>query len=157
MATRKKGESGKRVARRVSPEAPTPKEAKKTADPDPEPEKSRIPERIQEKDSGFGVIKIVVGVVVVLIIGVSVLSQYSGGAEGNRGDRLQGESCDSTQECRQGSICFPYKDGPRRCYATCNQADSTCEPGLTCVSTSTSMGRKKTHIRSICVDDAEAR
>ena len=56
MAKKKKGSSGKRIAKREdkSAQSKDTQEAKKVQN---EPTPPRIPERIQEKDSGFGVIK----------------------------------------------------------------------------------------------------
>jgi hypothetical protein len=155
---KKKGKtkSGKRVARRVGEgEEIRPKQTQKAA-PVEEEEKPRIPERIQEKDAGFGVIKVVVGVIVVLILGAGVLSRMIGDDESVRGDKVQGELCESTQECAKGSICFSYGDDKRRCRVTCSK-DKTCEAGFSCVSSAERSGRKSTRVRAVCIEEAKVK
>lgn len=155
MAKKKKSESGKRIAKRVSEEAPTPKAQETSAPREPEPKASSVTDRIQEKDSGFGTIKVIVGVIVVLIIGAGLLGRYTGSEDLARGDLLPGERCESTQECAKGTICYSYKGEAKRCYHKCSLEDSTCEPGFTCTSSSYTAGRKKTKVRSICVEDSK--
>lgn len=152
---KKKGSSGKRVSRRVGPRdatAPKPAAAPKKEEED----KPRIPERMQEKDAGFGVIKVVIGVIVVLILAAGILSRLVGSEESVRGDKLPGELCESTQECESGSVCFAYADDKRRCLTTCPKGKK-CEPGFTCVSAAESAGRKSTRVRAICVEDSKVK
>lgn len=148
-----KQKSGKRIARRVGPgeEIARPK---REAAPKEEEDKPRIPERIQEKDAGFGVIKVVVGAIVVLILAAGVLSRMVGGEESARGDKIAGELCESTQECAPGSICFAYRDDRRRCLETCPKGE-TCETGYTCVSSAERAGRKSTRVRAVCVESSK--
>jgi hypothetical protein len=146
---KKRGKSGKKVARRVGP-GDEPKPKPKEAAPEPEEAKPRITERIREKDAGFGVIKAVVGVIVVLILGAGVLSRLVGSDESTRGDKIAGELCDSTQECQSGSICFSYGGDKKRCLITCPKGKD-CEPGYTCVSSAERAGRKSTRVRAVCV------
>ena len=153
MATKKKSDSGKRIAKRVSPEESNPRKDDKPAASQAE-EKTGVPERIQEKDSGFGTIKVIVGVIVALIIGAGVFARYTGSDEIARGDLLPGEQCDDTQDCSKGNICYAYKGGARRCYTPCTPKESNCDVGYTCTSSAT-MGKKKTRLRSICVEDAK--
>jgi hypothetical protein len=157
MGGKKKGKtkSGKRVARRVGAGEPTtPKKAKQQAAPAPEEDKPRVPERIQEKDAGFGVIKVVIGVIVVLILAAGALSRILGNEESVRGDGVQDELCESTPDCAKGLRCFAYGDDKRRCLATC-RGDEKCDPGHTCVSAAERKGRKKTLVRAVCVPDAK--
>ena len=151
MVKKKSGAKGKRnVIREVS--GSSPKEEQKARGP--EPEKPRMPQRVQERDpGGFGVIKTVAGVVIVLIIGSVVLFNQSGGRESARGDKQPGELCEETMECASGSICFSYKGGDRRCHQRCGQ-DKACEPGQTCVSASEKKRRKGIRVADICVDNA---
>jgi hypothetical protein len=151
MGKKKRGKSGKKIARRVGP-GDEPKQ--REAAPEPEEAKPRIPERIREQDSGFGVIKVVVGVIVVLILGAGVLSRLVGNEESSRGDKIAGELCGSTQECQSGSICFSYGDDKKRCLVTCPKG-KTCEPGYSCVSSAERAGRKSTRVRAVCVEDAK--
>ncbi|HUT76275.1 MAG TPA: hypothetical protein VM285_01220 [Polyangia bacterium] len=151
MATKKKGDSGKRTAKRVEAEAQGGRSAtpKETRD---EPEAPRIAARIQEKDSGLGVLKALGIGVIVLILGAGVLSRMVGGETESRGDKLPGEKCDSTQECARGSICYTYKGEAHRCFTVCS-ADEPCDPGYRCVSAAEQTGRRKTKVRSVCVGD----
>ena len=87
MGTKKnRGGSGKIIAKREEPAIESPKKA--AAAP---AEKSRMPERVHEKDAGFGAIKIVAGVVIALIVGVAVLTRITGGAGADRGNLGQSE------------------------------------------------------------------
>ncbi len=153
MAKKKKGTSGKRTAKRVDPQEQLQKKQPSGKLP-VEPEKPRMPERIREKDAGFGVIKIVVGVLVVLILGSGVLLKLVGGSDTDRGNKLQGELCQSTKECSRGSICYSLKDEKKRCLATCPKG-KVCEPGYTCTSAAESSGRRSTRVRAVCVKNAK--
>lgn len=159
MGGKKKGKtkSGKRVARRVgASEEPKAKIKKQKAAPVQEEEKPRITERIQEKDAGFGVIKVVIGVIVVLILAAGAFSRIFGDEESVRGDGGQDELCQSTPECAKGLRCFAYGDDNRRCLKTC-RGDEKCESGYTCVSSAERSGRKKTAVRAVCVPDAKVK
>jgi hypothetical protein len=153
MATKKKGDSGKRAAKRVEAgeaEARTaaPRERRE------EPEPPRVAPRIQEQDSGLGVLKAVGIGIIVLILGAGVLSRMVGGESEGRGDKLPGEKCDATEECARGSICYAYKGEARRCFKTCS-ADEPCQPGSRCASAAEQTGRRKTRVRSVCIRDGE--
>ncbi|MBW2276395.1 MAG: hypothetical protein JRF63_02820 [Deltaproteobacteria bacterium] len=157
MAGKKKGKtkSGKRVTRRVGEgEEPKPTKTKQKAAPVEKEEKPRINERLQEKDAGFGVIKVVIGVIVVLILAAGAFSRIFGDEESVRGDGDQDELCESTPECAKGLRCFAYGDEKRRCLKTCPGGEK-CETGYTCVSAAERSGRKKTAVRAVCVKDAE--
>jgi len=157
MAGKKKGKikSGKRVMRRVvEGEEAAPKKAQAAAAKDEDEDKPRVSERIQEKDSGFGVIKVVVGVIVVLILAAGVFSRMFGNQDAVRGDKTQGDICESTPDCKSGLICYAYGGGKHRCLADC-RGDERCEPGFTCVSMVERAGRKSTRLRAICVEDAK--
>ena len=156
MAAKKRGgSSGKRVARReTSPERPR---AKRTPPPPETEDKPVIQERIREKDAGFGVIKVAVGVIIALIIGATALSRLTGTEDAARGDKLPGEMCESTTECEKGNICLAYHGDQRRCWKLCRPDSPDCEPGYSCVSSAQRSGRKGVRVRSICVEDAKAR
>ena len=149
---KKASDSIKRSARRIDPEAKVrdtkPKEVKVEAEP------RRMPERIREKDSGFGVIKIVAVVIIVLIVGSGALLRLRGGDEVTRGDKIADELCESTQECEKGLICYSYKGSENRCMTTCSGGDK-CEPGFTCTSAAERAGRKSTRVRAVCVENAK--
>ena len=153
MAKKKKGASGKRTAKRVNPneESPPKQSAIKEST---ETEKPRMPERIREKDAGFGLIKIVVGVLIVLILGSGLLIKLVGGGEADRGNKTQGELCKTTKECARGSVCYSYKGERKRCMVTCPKG-KMCDPGFTCVSAAERSGRKSTRVRAVCVEDAK--
>lgn len=152
MAKRKHGSSGKRIASRSlgSQGAKTPKQA----DTGPEqPAPPRMPERIAEKDAGFGLVKIVVGGLILLILGSGAAVKLLGGSTNQRGDKVLDEICASTMECAAGSICFAYKDEKKRCMKTCPKG-TNCDPEHTCTSAPENTGRKKTRVRAICVKNA---
>jgi len=154
---KKKGKtkSGKRVAKRVGEgavAAPKKKPQQKAAPV--EEEKPRITERIQEKDAGFGVIKVVIGVIVVLILAAGAFSRIFGDEEAVRGNGQQDELCESTPDCAKGLRCFAYGDDNRRCLKIC-RGDQKCEPGYSCVSSAERKGRKKTVVRAVCVPEAK--
>lgn len=153
MARKKKGGySGKKAVRRVDPRAEKRIEPRKQEVP--EPEKPRIAERIREKDAGFGVIKVAAGVLVVLILGSGVLLKLLGGDEAVRGDKIAGETCESTQECERGNICYSYREDAKRCMKTCPN-DKDCPAGHTCTSAAERSGRKSTRVRAVCVEDSK--
>jgi hypothetical protein len=151
MVKKKTGASGKHIVKRVDPNA-GPQEAQKPSKP--EPEKPRIPQRISEKDPGFGVIKTVAAVVIALIVGSMILFNQVGGRESARGDKLPGEQCEETLECATGSICFSYKGRENRCVKRCGK-EKECEPGYTCVSASEKKRRKGIRVADICVENAK--
>lgn len=115
------------------------------------PEKPGIPERIREKDSGFGVIKGVVGVIIALILGSTVLYNTAGGRQSERGNKAPGEPCGDTVECRSGTICYMYSDLGRQCMETCY--DGQCSAGFHCVAAATQKRRKGLRITDVCVRD----
>ena len=118
-----------------------------------EPEKPRIPERIREKDSGFGVIKVVVGAIVILVLGSTVLfNKVGGGRESHRGDKSPGEPCNETVECIKGSLCYIYQEQGKQCMQTCS--DGACPSGYTCVGAASQKQRKGIRITDVCVRNA---
>jgi hypothetical protein len=149
-----RGGSGKIIAKREEPAV----EAPKKAEPAPEPAlKRKVPERIQEKDAGFGVIKVIAGVVIALIVGVSLLSHFFGGDDASRGSSGQDERCQSTTECKSGFICQAYAGDAERCLKLCEPDNpQSCEPGYECASSARSAGRKKMRLAAVCVPDAKA-
>ncbi|MCP4604308.1 MAG: hypothetical protein GY847_27940 [Proteobacteria bacterium] len=153
MGKKKKGTSGKRVVMRIDPQA-SKKTKKQQQRPNPEPEKTRIPERIQEKDSGFGVIKVAAGVIIALIVASMILFNQAGGQESIRGDKLPGESCQETSECAAGSICYSYKGSKKRCMTRCSPKNE-CNPGYTCISATQQKRRKGLRLTDICVENAQ--
>ena len=128
--------------------------AKKPA-PEKQGEAPKITPRIKEKDAGFGVIKFVVGAVIVLILGIGLFSRIYGTDQLQRGDKGQGESCQSYDECRSGFVCLSYGDHPQECLEQCSISDaSSCRPGYTCVSATFKRSRKSKKVRPVCVQDA---
>lgn len=152
MGKKKKGPSKKSMAKRVIP-ADTRMRGVALNAASAEPEKPKVPERIKEKNAGFGVLKIVAGVILALIVGSMVLFNLAGGRESARGDRIVGERCDSTVECSTGSVCYAYKGGKKRCMARCGE-NRTCEPGFSCISSTQQKRRKGVRITDICVEDS---
>ncbi len=152
MAPKRKNQSGKRIAKRADP-SDRRKPAAKPKISAPESSGGGIRERPQEKDSGFGVLKVVGGGIVVLIIVSVILVKGLGQEVSSRGDKMPGELCESTNECERGSICYDYKGEKKRCYVTCS-TEKGCEPGYTCTS-STSGRRKSARLRAVCVENAK--
>ena len=153
---KKKGrvKSGKRVARRVTEgEEARPKPKKQVSAPVEEEKKPRITERIQEKDAGFGVIKVMIGVIVVLILAAGAFSRLVEDDDDLRGDKVQGDPCGRTDECQSGMVCRSYQDSPKQCLKLC-EADDACDEGYACV-TATRPGRKKTTLKKVCVKGAK--
>jgi len=66
-----------------------------------------------------------------------------------RGEKRQGESCVTHQECASGFLCMSYQDTPRQCHQTCYRKN--CPPDLRCVSIGEAKGRRSTRVRNICV------
>ncbi len=153
VSKKKKSDSGKRIARRED-NKPKPK-IKEQATAVPVEAKPGMPQRIQEKDAGFGTIKIAVGVFVVLMIGALILTRLSGQDEDIRGDKVHGEQCALTKECKKGYRCVQYGDDLRKCMKSCFDGDSLCDPGYTCTSTSQGTGRKNIKVQPVCVEDAK--
>ena len=156
MANKKnRGGSGKIIAKREAAAVEAPKKAAPAAAP---PEKPRMPERIQEKDAGFGTIKVIAGVVIALIIGVYVLGHFFGGDSVSRGSSGQDERCQNTQECKPGYLCHAYGGDGERCLKLCELNDpQDCEPGYQCVSTAKQAGRKKVRLTDVCIPDAKVK
>lgn len=155
MTSRKsKGSSGRTVAKRDAPAADAPRKAAPAEAP---VEKKRVPERIRENEPGFGVVKIVAGVIIALIVGVSILSRLYGGADVDRGSSGQDERCANTQECRPGFICQAHGGESEHCLKLCEVKDpQSCEPGHKCVSSTRAAGRKKVRVTAVCVPNATA-
>ena len=154
MANKKgKGGSGKIVAKR---EAPAREEPKKAA-PAAAPAKPRVTERIEEKDAGFGVIKVIAGVVIALIVGSAILNHFYGGDAVDRGDKGQDERCTGTQECKAGFVCQAYGSESEKCLKTCEVKNAqSCDPGYKCISTTRQSGRKKFRFVPVCIPDAQS-
>ena len=149
-----RGGSGKIIAKREAAPDVAPRKAAPAAEP---AEKPRVPERIQEKDAGFGVVKFIAGVIVVLIVGVSILGHFFGGESADRGSSGQDERCQNTPECKPGYICHAHGDATERCLKLCEiDNPQSCEPGYQCVSTAKKSGRKKMRLTDVCVPDAKA-
>ena len=153
MGSKKIGKSGKRPVKRIDPEADKKKKIEKSK-PRPVQESKQMPERIKEKDAGFGVIRIVAGVVVALIVGSMFLFNQAGGDQNARGDKIPGERCSETVECESGTVCYSYKDQEKRCMQLCDKKKE-CEPGYTCVSATEQKRRRGFRITDICVEDAD--
>jgi hypothetical protein len=150
---KRKRPGGKRVVHRVDPQEKTSKK-KETGKHPAEPETPPIRERTKEKDSGFGVLKTVAGVIVVLIVGSMVLFNQSGGKDATRGDKSSGELCEKTVECSKGWRCFSYKEEKKKCMQVCG-SKKQCEPEYTCTSAAERRGRKRVGVRSVCVENAK--
>jgi hypothetical protein len=149
-----RGGSGKIIAKREAPVVEAPKKAAPAAPA----EKSRVPERIQEKDAGFGAIKVVAGIVIALIVGVSILGRLFGGDEADRGSSGQDERCQNTPECKSGYLCHAYGDDSERCLKLCDLGNpQSCEPGYQCVSTARQAGRKKMRLTDVCIPNAKVK
>lgn len=149
---RNRGASGKTPSKREAPAGDAPVKAGPSEAP---VEKKRVPERIRENEPGFGVVKVVAGVIIALIVGVSILSRLYGGAEADRGSSGQDERCENTQECRSGFICQAHGGESEHCLKLCEVNDpQSCEPGYKCVSSARASGRKKVRVTAVCVRDA---
>jgi hypothetical protein len=119
-----------------------------------EREKPRLPQRVKEQDSGLGVLKWVAFIILGLVIASALLFKEAGGPEAERGDKMEGESCEKTKECAKGSICYVYKGEKRQCMKTCRK-DKPCGPGYTCVSSASQQRRKGIRVTDVCVEDAK--
>jgi hypothetical protein len=117
------------------------------------PEKPRIPERIREKDSGFGVIKTVVGIIIALVVGSTVLFKQVGRSESERGEKQLEEPCQQTSECLKGLLCYAYKNSKKQCLAAC--VKDKCDDGYTCVPRSDQPKQQGRRILDICVRNAK--
>jgi hypothetical protein len=156
MGTKKnRGGSGKIIAKR---EQPVVEEPKKAAPAAAAPAKPRMPERIQEKDAGFGAIKVVAGIIVALIVGVMVLTRFSGGDAAERGDSGQDERCQNTQECKAGYVCQAHRNDAERCLKLCEVKNpQSCDPGYQCEPAAKQAGRKKMRLIDVCIPNAKAK
>ena len=139
----------KKIIRHEAPQTDSEK-PKAPKEPEPKP-KSELPKRINEKDSGFGVIKVVVGAIIVLILGSTAVSRIVGRQESQRGHKTVGERCENTKECRSGTICYAYKEKRKHCMETCY--NSKCKEGYTCVGAASQKRRKGIRITDVCVQD----
>jgi hypothetical protein len=151
MGKKKKGKSGKRIIKRHNPNGnPSKPELDKT--PEVIDESPRISERIREDNPGFGVVKIVIISLIVLIISAGVMLKLFKGDNTARGDRAPGDACKTTIDCTSGSICFAYKETSKRCMVTCPE-DKKCAPGFTCTAAAEQSGASSTRTKKICVTD----
>ncbi|MDD5306979.1 MAG: hypothetical protein PHU25_06630 [Deltaproteobacteria bacterium] len=156
MVDRKKqsGSSGKKIARREEPGTKAAEPQGKTRpEPETEPEGPPIRQRVREEGAGFGVIKVVCGIVIVIIIGAGILGRLAGSDQSDRGDKIEGARCGATPECGKGLLCFAYKDEESRCMKTCSP-QKPCDTGYTCTSSMERVGRKSTRVRAVCVNNA---
>lgn len=120
----------------------------------PSIQNEKSPDAADGKDGpGFGVIKIIIGVVLLLIVGSGLLMKLVGGKDAGRGNSLPGERCGATSECRHGAICYAYKD-IKRCMAVCGK-HTECEPGYTCISAAERVGKRSTRMRNVCVKSSK--
>jgi hypothetical protein len=152
MAAKKKGNRQRNIIRHTRHQDDVVKKDKSKSAEESVPEKVKMPERVREKDSGFGVLKVVGAVIAVLIVGSMVLYNRAGGRETMRGDKMHGEQCQETQECKSGTICYSYKGARKRCMTTCRK-DKKCDPGYNCVTAAKQKGRKGYRLTDICVED----
>jgi hypothetical protein len=124
----------------------------------PEPEKKSLPvkppmsSRPKESNAGFGVLKGVAGVIILLIVGSAILFNRAGGQDAMRGDKKPGDNCAETTECQKGSICFAYQNDRHRCMQTCSPKHP-CDTGYSCRTASTSK-RKGVRLAEVCVSNA---
>ena len=94
-----------------------------------------------------------VGIIIsLLIVGSVVLYNRAGGNRSLRGDKMPGELCVETQECRAGTICYSYKGDKRRCMTSC-YGTKQCPPGYTCVASTTQKKRKGFRVTDVCVEN----
>ncbi|MCU0662467.1 MAG: hypothetical protein MUC50_09105 [Myxococcota bacterium] len=153
MAKSKKT-GGKIVPRRSSEKASEPQPKHKAAPIEPADAEGadiiKVRASVREKNEGFKVIKIVLGVIILLIIGTSVATKLSGAKGSVRGDKLQGEKCEATVECAPGHICYAYQSDRARCMATCSP-DKPCQPEYTCKSSLDQKVRKGVTMHNVCV------
>lgn len=154
MGKKKGGTRSRKKIVRVDPNAKRSPETKESKTASPEPTKPNLPERIQEKDAGFGVIKIIAGIIVALVIGSAVLFNRAGGRQRVRGDKLQGELCEETVECSSGSLCYSYKGEDERCMKLCSK-ENPCDPDQSCVTAAQQKRRKGFRLTDICVENAK--
>ena len=151
----KKNPKGKRkLIRHEAPEPGSDGGSPKTAEKAPDKERPRMPDRLKEKDSGFGVLKGVGLVIIALILVSTVLFNRAGGRDALRGDKLPGEPCEKTAECQKGSMCYAYQGDRHRCMTRCSK-QNPCEPGYTCVTAASQKRRKGLRVADVCVEDAK--
>lgn len=124
----------------------------KSTEKQPDKERPRMPERMKEKDSGFGVLKGVGLVIIALILVSTVLFNRAGGRDALRGDKLPGESCERTSECQKGTVCYAYQGEKHRCMTSCSKKQP-CDPGYTCVTAASQKRRKGIRVADVCVED----
>lgn len=118
----------------------------------PESDEPRIAPRIKEKDGGFAVLKgVAIGIMALIVVSM-VLFNRAGGQDTVRGDKLPGEQCENTVDCKKGTICYSYQGERRRCMTVCEK-DRRCDPGYKCVSAADQRRRKGIRVTDICVPD----
>ncbi len=115
-------------------------------------EKTPMSTRPKENNAGFGVLKGVAGVIILLIVGSAILFNRAGGREAMRGDKKPGDECTETVECEKGSICFAYQNDRHRCMTTCSP-NRPCDQGYSCRTAATSK-RKGVRLSEVCVPNA---
>ncbi len=153
MGGSKKVTKGKRKLVRHEAQAPASDGSGGTvAEKKPEKEKPRMPERLKEKDSGLGVLKGVGILIIALILVSTVLFNRAGGRDALRGDKLPGESCEKTEECQKGAVCYSYQGAKHRCMTSCSKK-KPCDPGYTCVTQASQKRRKGIRVTDVCVED----
>lgn len=107
-------------------------------------------ERIKEKDAGFGVLKGVAGVIIVLIVGATFLANYSGTDKTHRGEGEQGDACEKSDDCLSGHICYQYRDNPFECMELC-KTDDDCADGFSCTSVSRT-NKRRVKVKNVCTE-----
>jgi hypothetical protein len=109
---------------------------------------------VREKNQGFLVIKIVVGVLMLLILGTAVATKLSGRPSTGRGEKIQGEKCKSNVECAPGHICYSYEGDHSRCMAICSP-QRPCQADYTCKSNLDQKARKGVVLHNVCVANSQ--
>ena len=148
MVVKQKGGKRKPVVRHPADTAPQHAEPEKKPSLPP---RSVVSTRSKEANAGFGVLKGVAAVIILLVIGSAILFNRAGGREAMRGDKAEWEECEDTVECKHGSICFAYNGDNHRCMKTCSNKHP-CASGETCISAAASK-RKGIRVRQVCVPD----
>lgn len=110
-------------------------------------------QRREAEEPGLGALKVIVGVIIALVIGVTILGRMTGADKQNRGTLIQGEKCVSNSDCASGFLCYSYDEGSFQCHQKCS-AHKTCPSGTRC-KTVVKNARRKLKTADLCISNAD--
>jgi len=108
--------------------------------------------RSRAKPSDFRGLKIIGGVLIALMLGAGILTFYTGQGKKKHGSLDTGRSCQLSEDCRDGDICFADKGVSPVCTKMC-RSDSDCDAGKVCLARGILGKKSRVKLSKVCVND----